>query len=213
MSMDQWLIFVAIWTLATLPLGPNALNCIALSARAGFARSLFAVLGILIAALCHMTFVVLGAAAVLLANAEIFHIVKLCGAAYLVWMGFSMWRKGAHPPAAREAKNTSNGALVSHAILISMSNPKAILSYLAVFAQFLTPNEPLADRLIILVPTALVVVAAIYVGYCAIGTSVGRFLGTVPRRLAFNRTIATFYILAGASLAAADIRPIPGRGS
>ena len=94
MAFDQWLIFVAIWTLAGLPLGPNALNCIAVSARIGFTRSLWSVAGILGAALCHKTAVIFGAATILLANAELFYVLKFCGAAYLIWMGISLRREG-----------------------------------------------------------------------------------------------------------------------
>jgi homoserine/homoserine lactone efflux protein len=200
MTWEQWLIFVSIWALAGIPLGPNALNCIALSAGAGFKRSLWSVAGILVAALCHKTAVILGAAAILLANAELFSLLKLCGAAYLIWMGISLWRKGGQLPATATPKATSRVQIVRQAFVVSMSNPKAILSYLAVFSQFLTPGEPLAPQLIVLVPTALSITAAIYVSYCALGTGIGRFLGTLRRRLIFNRSVGSFYICAGAAL-------------
>jgi homoserine/homoserine lactone efflux protein len=190
--------------------GPKCANCIALSAGAGFRRSLWSVAGILVAALCHKTAVILGAAAVLLANAELFSLLKLCGAAYLIWMGISLWRKGGQLPTAATPKATSWVHIVRQAFVISMSNPKAILSYLAVFSQFLTPGEPLAPQLVVLVPTALGITAAIYVGYCALGTGIGRFLGTLRRRLIFNRSIGSFYIFAGAALAASDTQAISG---
>ena len=157
MTVDQWLLFVGVWTLAGLPLGPSALNCIAVSASGGFARSLWAVLGILIAAICHKAATILGVAALLLANAELFYWLKLCGAAYLVWMGISLWRRRDGPAFAAGRDMASRAAIVRRAFLISMSNPKAILAYLAVFSQFLTPTDPLADRLVVLVPTALIV--------------------------------------------------------
>jgi hypothetical protein len=56
----------------------------------------------------------------------------------------------------------------------------------------------------VLVPTALAITAAVFIGFCAVGTGVGRLLGTVRRRLTFNRSIGTFYIAAGAVLAASD---------
>jgi len=211
MTWEQWLIFVAIWTLAGIPLGPNALNCIALSAGAGFKRSLWSIPGILLAALCHKGAVLLGASALLLANAELFHIVKLCGAGYLIWMGISLWRKGDQLPDTADVKVTSRFHIVRQAFLISMSNPKALFAYLAVFSQFLTPGEPLAGQLIILVPSALVITGTIYLAYCALGTGVGRFLGTVRRRLVFNRSIGTFYIFAGSALAASDGQPVMGQ--
>lgn len=204
MTVDQWLIFVAVWIAASVPLGPNALNCIAASAGAGFRRSLWAVVGILLAALCHMAATALGVAAVLLANAELFHILKLCGAAYVVWMGVSLWRRRDELPAMGPMASASALRLVRRAFLTSMSNPKSILAYLAVFSHFLIPGAPLAARLAILVPTALAISVIVYVGYCAMGAGVGRLLGTVRRRLAFNRSVGSFYIFAGVGLAASD---------
>ena len=204
MAFDQWLIFVAIWTLAGLPLGPNALNCIAVSARIGFTRSLWSVAGILGAALCHKTAVIFGAATILLANAELFYVLKFCGAAYLIWMGISLWREGGELPQSSERAPASRFQIARRAIVISMSNPKAIFSYLAILSQFISQGIPLAGQLMVLVPTALAITAVVFIGFCAVGTGVGRLLGTVRRRLTFNRSIGTFYIAAGAVLAASD---------
>ena len=204
MTLDQWLIFVAIWIAASLPLGPNALNCIALSAGAGFRRSLWSVVGIMIAAICHIAATVLGVATILLANAELFQLLKLCGAAYLVWMGISLWRKRDRLPTAAMPTSTSRPHIVRQAMLISLSNPKAVLAYLAIFSQFVAPGEPLASQLVVLVPTALAIGAAVYIGYCALGVGVGRLLSSARRRLTFNRSVGTLYILAGAGLAASD---------
>lgn len=205
MSLEQWWIFVAVWIAASVPLGPNALNCIASSASAGFRRSLWAVPGILLAALCHMTVTVLGVAAVLLANALLFQVLKLCGAAYLVWMGISLWRKKDGLAEPERPASRSRLRIIRRAFLVSMSNPKAVLAYLAVFSQFIPSEGPLTDSLIVLVPTALVIAIVVYVGYCAIGQGLGRLLGSVRRRLAFNRAVGGFYIIAGAGLAASDL--------
>ena len=205
MTLDQWWIFVVVWIAASIPLGPNALNCIALSASAGFRRSLWAVAGLLVAALCHMAVTVLGVAAILLANAMLFQVLKLCGAAYLIWMGISMWRKRNGLPAPDRPVSLSRLHIVRRAFLISMSNPKSILAYLAVFPQFISLNAPLPERLVVLVPTALTVVVIVYMGYCAAGLGVGRLLRSARRRLAFNRTVGGFYIFAGAGLAVSDL--------
>ena len=204
MSFEEWLIFVAIWTAATLPLGANALNCIAAAANHGFTRALWSVVGILLAALCHMALTVLGSAAVLLANAALFQSLKMAGAAYLVWMGVSLWRKRDAEIAIRHRSPGSRLRLARRGFLISMSNPKAIFSYLAVFTQFLKPGVPLDAQLIILVPTAVVPIAMVYAGYAALGVGIGRLLATFRRRLTFNRGVGSAYILAGIGLAAVE---------
>ncbi|MDJ0894337.1 MAG: LysE family transporter [Alphaproteobacteria bacterium] len=204
MSIEEWLIFVAIWTAATLPLGPNALNCIAAAADHGFSRALWAVVGILVAALCHIAATVMGTAAILLANAALFQALKLAGATYLVWMGVSLWRRRDAGFAVKYRPPASRLRLVRQGFLISMSNPKAVFSYLAVFTQFLKPGVPLDAQLIILVPTALVPIAAVYAGYAALGLGIARLLASARRRLSFNRGVGSAYILAGIGLAVAE---------
>ncbi len=213
MSIEAWLVFVGIWTLAGLPLGPNALNCIAVSAEAGFVRALWAVVGILLAALCHMAAVIFGLAALLLASAEAFAVLKLAGAAYLVWMGVTTWRRAGLPPRPAGSGDRTAWRIVRRAFLISMSNPKAVLSYFAVFAQFVTPAEAGTGALAILVTTALAVTAAIYLGYCLLGRAVGRLLRQAARLRLFNRAIGAFYVVAGVLLAVADFSPAGRRAA
>ncbi|MEL6282728.1 MAG: LysE family transporter, partial [Pseudomonadota bacterium] len=92
MTLDQWLLFVGVWFVAGLPLGPNALNCIAVSAQQGLGRSLYAIFGILIAAVFYIAIVSLGLGALLLANEQLFSLLKLAGAGYLIWMGVKLLR-------------------------------------------------------------------------------------------------------------------------
>ncbi|MCF8468268.1 MAG: LysE family translocator [Sneathiella sp.] len=207
MSVEAWLVFVGIWTLAGMPLGPNALNCISVSATAGFTRSLWTIVGICLAALCHMTATVLGIAAILLANAELFQIMKYLGAAYLIWMGIFLWHKKSNQMGAATSAPRSAVKIVRQSFLISMTNPKAVISYLAVFSQFVDQSRALTEQMFILVPTATIITASIYAAYCAIGMTLTRFLSTIRRRNFFNRFVGSFYIAAGAGLALVDIKP------
>jgi len=201
MDFEHWLVFVGVWILAGLPLGPNALNCIAVAASAGFARALWPIAGILLASLAHMTATVLGVAAVLAANAAVFQVLKLVGAAYLIWMGVSLWRRGAVEFNTGHTPSTGAIRLLRNGFLISMTNPKAVFVYLAVFSQFLTASAPLGPQLLVLVPTATLITLLIYLGYALTGMGVGRLLASAKRRLVFSRSIASLYILAGLGLA------------
>ena len=209
MTVHQWLIFVAIWTAASLPLGPNALNLISSAATDGFRRSLWGIVGIVLAAICHMTATILGAATILLANATVFQGLKLAGAAYLIWMGISLWRRKDAAIRTVQRDPAPPVRLVRRAFLISMTNPKAVLSYLAVFSQFLRPGVPLAEQLTVLVPTALAIVAIVYFGYAVTGLGLSRLLGSVRRRSLFNKGVGSFYMLAGLGLATVEPSAAP----
>ncbi len=76
MTLAEWLTFVAIWTLLSLPIGPNAINCMTAGVSNGTRRALWTVLGIAVAGLAHMAIATLGLGTLLLAYAELYLAVK-----------------------------------------------------------------------------------------------------------------------------------------
>lgn len=205
MTLEEWLAFMAIWIAVSIPLGPNALNCITATAANGFARGLWAVVGVNIAALIHMTTVVLGVAAFLAANPVLFDAIRWLGVAYLAWMGVRLLRsRGTHAP-IKSAPKELPAKLVRRAIFISLSNPKAIFSWFAVFSQFIDPVTPLPAQLAVLAPSALAVTVIVYTAYAALGLCVERLFAG-QRRLWFDRGAGATYLVFAAGLALASGR-------
>lgn len=202
MTFPEWIIFVGIWFAAGLPLGPNAANCIAVSAGQGFRRSLWAVGGVLASGAIMMAVVILGLGAVLLANQLLFTVLKIAGAAYLVWMGITLIRRGGGGFDMDAADPEPAVWVLRRAMMISFSNPKALIAYGAVFSQFIDGN---LAALWVIVPTALMINAIIYLGYAGLGLGVAKFLGSAVRRRWFNRGIGSFYVVAGAGLLAQEM--------
>jgi homoserine/homoserine lactone efflux protein len=200
MTLPDWLIFVAIWTGASIPLGPNAMNCIVVSMSDGFARGLWAVTGVVVAAACHMAAACLGLSAILLENASLFHSIKWLGVVYLAWLGATMFLRKTNSIDIKGRPSTTPLAAVRRSFTTSMTNPKAILVYVAVFPQFVKPGEALVPQLVVLIPTALVIAMLIYTGYCALGIGIARLLSTARRRLTFNFAVGGFYLFSAFGL-------------
>ncbi len=206
MALTEWMTFVAIWTLLTLPLGPNAINCMTAAVSNGTGRALWTVSGIALAGLTHMTVAILGFGTLLLAYAELYLVLKWLGIAYLLWLGVSLWRKPVGSSYLGRGEPQSTGHLLRRGFTISMSNPKAILNYMAAFPQFITVGEPLAPQLLLIVPTSTVILVLVYGGYTAAGGGLARFLTSVTRRKLFNRVAGSFYLLIAGLLAVSDTR-------
>jgi homoserine/homoserine lactone efflux protein len=200
MTLQDWLIFIAFWTAASIPLGPNAMNCIVISTSDGFGRGLWATTGIVVAAACHMAASTLGLSAILLANASLFHAIKWLGVAYLAWLGVAMFLKKTDAIEIKNRQSTTPLAAIRRGFTTSITNPKAILVYVAVFPQFIKPEGALGAQLLVLVPTALVIAVVVYTGYCAFGTGIARLLSTARRRLAFNFAAGGFYLFSAFGL-------------
>jgi len=205
MSFESWLVFMTIWTLASIPLGPNALNCISASATYGFRKGLWSVVGLLIAANIHMTLALSGIAAFLNSNPILFEILRGMGVAYLAWMGISMLSSKGKFQVEKIPENWSQWKLVRRAILISLSNPKAIFVWLAVFTQFVDGASPLSPQLLVLAPSALFVTVVVYVSYCAVGLGVN-WLFSGNRKMWFDRIAGSTYLAFALGLATADLR-------
>ena len=209
MTLDSWLIFMAIWIAVSIPLGPNALNCISASATHGFAKGLWSVVGIVIAATIHITLAISGITAFLNANPALFEVMRWLGVGYLARMGLSLLFSKGKFKLEKQPKHVSHGQLgwqlVRRAILVSMSNPKTIFIWLAVFTQFINVKASLAPQLLILVPSALLVTTIVYISYCAVGSGINRLLSG-NRKMWLDRFAGSTYLAFALGLATADLR-------
>ncbi|WP_280674085.1 leucine efflux protein LeuE [Kitasatospora sp. MAA19] len=131
--------------------GPNSLYVLSVAARKGVRTGYRAAAGVFVGDLTLISLTSLGAASLLKANPAVFAVVKLGGAAYLLWIGYGMlraarqlWRERqaataaaatAAEPAAEPVERPFRRALV-----ISLLNPKAILFLLSFFTQFVDPG-------------------------------------------------------------------------
>lgn len=205
MTFESWLIFVAIWIAASLPLGPNALNCVAVSAAQGFRSSIWSAVGVLLAGMIHMTVAVSGIAAFMAANPVLFDVLRWIGVGYLAWMGVTLLVTRRTVRAQQVRRPRTPVQQVWRAVLISLSNPKAIFGWLAIFTQFIDNATPLGPQLLILAPTSLTILFAVYAGYCALGAGVNRLLAD-RRKVWIDRIAGSTYLVFACGLAVADMR-------
>ena len=114
--------------------------------RAGWRQGVAVVLGINLGCVFHTFAAAFGLAALLAASAEAFTIVKLVGAAYLLYVAWGMAKAGlarsapAQGPTA--AVPASFGRGVWQGFLTNALNPKVALFYLALLPQFIDADAP-----------------------------------------------------------------------
>jgi threonine/homoserine/homoserine lactone efflux protein len=97
----------------------------------------------------------LGIAALLAASAELYTVLRLAGAAYLVWLGVSALRvaaTGRHPDADSPVASEplSRPAALRNALLTNLLNPKIGVFYATLLPQFIpTGAPPLATSILL----------------------------------------------------------------
>ena len=130
--------------------GPNSLYVLALSAEQGWRKGIWASAGIVVGDAIIMLSVALGAATVLASSPLIYAILRLLGAGYLAWLGLGIIRVGLVRLQAKEATARTSSLPQAEAILrlhpflaallLALTNPKAIFFFISFFTQFVDPD-------------------------------------------------------------------------
>jgi threonine/homoserine/homoserine lactone efflux protein len=135
-------LFAAAALAVNLTPGPDMLFVVGTGATRGRRAGVMAALGIGAGCLLHIALAAVGLSALLAASALAFSLVKWVGAAYLVWMGLSMWRRRqAGPEAGASARPKAGGRSVFwQGAITNALNPKVALFFLAFLPQFIEPG-------------------------------------------------------------------------
>ncbi len=140
--IDLWTYVLGTVLVILLP-GPNSLFVLASAARRGVAGGYSAAAAVFIGDSLLMLAAALGVVSLLKAEPLLFVALKYLGAAYLFYIGFNMlrgaWRQWHQPQQAAGAPVQELGEPFRRALLLSLSNPKAILFFVSFFIQFVDP--------------------------------------------------------------------------
>ncbi|MXN21234.1 LysE family transporter [Pseudooceanicola sp. GBMRC 2024] len=140
MPLETLLLFVPACFALNMAFGPNNLLSMTIGARHGLRAALVAAAGRLVAFIMMISVAALGMGALLMASEIAFTVVKLLGAAYLVWLGIKILRSKSELPSENQelVKNGVCG-FIRQEFLVAIGNPKAILIFTAFFPQFVAP--------------------------------------------------------------------------
>ena len=206
---DLWL-FVLSGLLLNITPGPDTLYIVGRSSALGLRAGAVAALGIGAGVLVHICAAALGLSALLAASATAFAVVKIVGAAYLVYVGISLLRtrrSDATSPAVtlRPARLRS---IFFQGFLTNVLNPKVALFFLAFLPQFVMADAPSK-------PATFLFLGAIFdfngtlwnllIAWSTASIS-SRFAGGARFRIWFNRCVGSLFVVVGLRLALAHER-------
>lgn len=205
MSFEAWTIFALFWAVFVTTPGPNAVNCIQNGMQFGFWRSLPGVAAILTQATAFLILSALGITALIAASPTGFFIAKLIGAGFLIWLGIRGWLNASKPV---KVEATTGRSMYFRALAIATINPKSVAGYLAAFSQFVQPDVPIWEQMIVIMPTALALTTLSYCGFTALGAGLGRTALAAILNVWLRRALAVCFIIYGVLLGAATpMRP------
>ena len=153
-------LFILAGLLLNITPGPDMLYIAGRTASQGFRSGLAAVMGINAGCLVHTFAAAIGLSAILTTSAEAFFVVKLVGAAYLVYVGISLLLQKQPDGAALDISSTLPSKTTRQAFwqgfLTNVLNPKVALFFLAFLPQFISADSTTK-------PVALVVLGIIFI--------------------------------------------------
>jgi threonine/homoserine/homoserine lactone efflux protein len=185
--------------------GPNVLFVVSRSLQLGRGPGIAAVVGGQSGVYVQVIAVSLGIGALVERSVAVFTIVRLAGAAYLIFLGVQAIRHRRSLAAILEgvASPAGTSRMLRDGFIVGVTNPKAIVFFAAVLPQF-------ADRAAGHVPLQLLMLGAIFVAIALISDSMWAvaagtarsWFGRSPRRLEFvGGTSGVVMIGIGVSLA------------
>jgi threonine/homoserine/homoserine lactone efflux protein len=140
---------VASLILAVTP-GPGVISIVAQTARQGRRAGIASVGGIALGNLANASAASLGLAAIFAVSSMAFSILKLAGAAYLVFLGIKALRTRSIGEALPGNDQAAFARVFGNGLLVAMLNPKTALFFAAFLPQFINPSAaPLAQSLVL----------------------------------------------------------------
>jgi threonine/homoserine/homoserine lactone efflux protein len=208
------LIFAAALALAAGIPGPGVLAVVSCAIGRGLKSALVMTCGLVIGDLVYFTAAILGMAALAHSMGEFFFIVKLAGAAYLIWLGVKLWRAKTNGAAAGEIaadiespidvsghKERRPLANLLAGLGVTLGNPKTIAFYAGLLPTFIDLQRLTLPTALAMAGVVVLLVGGI-VGAYAVAAAQARGLLNNRRYVRIvNRTAGTMMIGAGVTVA------------
>jgi threonine/homoserine/homoserine lactone efflux protein len=199
---------LAVFALASLALavvpGPAVLYIVAQSVHGGRRAGAVSALGVATGGMFHVLAAVVGLSAVLAASAEAFTVVKILGAAYLIWLGIRTLMSADDRIGGRGAEPTL-ASTYGRGVVVNVLNPKTALFFLAFLPQFVDPHESTRGQLAVLGAVFVAIALASDLVWALVAGTAGAVLRKSRTFLRIQRYVSgTIFVGLGALAATAN---------
>ncbi|MEO7752939.1 MAG: LysE family transporter [Terracoccus sp.] len=216
MSWSLWLTLVVTGVLISLTPGAGAVNTMTNSITAGWRRSIWGIAGQQAALVLHLAVVAAGLGVLVARSPIAFSLIRYAGAAYLVYLGIRQLR--ARPATAEPAAHPSDPSgrpevpgrpepawsMARRGLLVNLTNPKAVVFFLAFTPQFIRPDRPLLPQYLVFGATIMVIdVIVMWFVFAAAAGGLARLTRSPSGQRAMGRVFGCLFIGVGILLAVA----------
>lgn len=204
--LPQLLLAWSIQAMGALSPGPSVALILGVAVSHGRLPSLVTALGVACGSIVLSVGTVLGVVVIFQQVAELMSVIRFVGAAYLAWLAWKAFRKAVAPKDVIQAAAPARGILRTAlaGFFLQVSNPKAILFWLAIASIGGVGNAPVA-AVVLFVAGAFAISFMAHGGYAVV-------LSAGPARRAYARAhrwiegvLGCFFLFASFRLATARL--------
>ncbi|WP_075172563.1 LysE family translocator [Neptunomonas phycophila] len=202
--MENYLIYVGVAIATILLPGPAVMLTLNNSIQRGILKSLAGILGIALAILLVAIISATSLGIVLASSAIAFNIIKIVGAAYLIYLGIKMFRSEAANNNLFKKQEGSFFKCFMEGFLVSVSNPKAVIFFMSIFPQFIDLTQEYTPQFILLAVTFSFLVIVIHTIYAVSASFAKSKLSSQKGSSLLNKISGGVFVSFGVGLAASS---------
>ena len=199
LSLHAYLLYCGLYAVAIAVPGPGVVAIVARALGSGFRATVPAAIGTAVGDLVWVSMSAFGLAVVAHAMGEFFMIVKLAGAAYLLYLGYKYWTAPVSEMETIVPASASQGFFSQ--LSLTLGNPKAIAFFVALLPTVVDLNRLNAFGFLQLCAATVVLIPAIMLSYAALASRVRGFLASKKARGRLNKGAAVVMVGAGVGVA------------
>ena len=204
MTIETWLAFTTATIILIVIPGPTILLVVSYALGQGWRTAFPMAFGVALGDFTAMTLSLFGVGAIMMASATVFTAVKWIGAAYLVWLGWKLFRAGSRLEVKPMTAEASATRMIGHAWLVTALNPKGITFFVAFVPQFVNPHAPYLPQAAVFIATFVILATVNVFAYAFVAARARALIANPNAIRLLNRAGGT--LLMGAGVAVAAIR-------
>ncbi|MDM7830601.1 LysE family transporter [Cellulomonas edaphi] len=203
MSPSLWLALVGACLVISCTPGAGAVNTMSNSLGSGWTRSIWGILGQQLALVVHIAIVAAGVGALVSRSQVAFDAIRYIGAAYLVFLGVRQLRASTAADDNAHVTREPAWSMFRRGLLVNLTNPKAIVFFLAFIPQFVRLDRALVPQYAIVAATVVAVdILVMWFLFAVAARGLVRFTAREAGRRTVNRVFGALFVGVGVALAA-----------
>jgi threonine/homoserine/homoserine lactone efflux protein len=198
MPLHTWWTFaIATFFISGTP-GPNMLHMMTSGMRHGLRPTFYTMAGCMLAVLAIISASAAGMGTLLETSPYLFDVLRVFGAAYLIYLGIKIAFQPEAAPIDQEIsvevpESAAPAKIFRGGFMVGISNPKLLLFATAFFPQFIDKSVPQLPQFGILLGSFIVIELGWYMTYAAGGSRIAQYLRRQSVQKIFNRLIGSLF--------------------